>query len=54
MVAAVPFTKALGIFETCELVDNNLCGKLATSLELPIKFDERFKITCVPFFCCKS
>ena len=50
MVAAVPFTKALGIFETCELVNNNLFAKLVASLELPIKLDERFKITSVPFF----
>ena len=54
MVAAVPFTKALGIFKTCELVNNNLFAKLVSSLELPIKFDERFKITSVPFFYCKS
>ena len=50
MVAVVPFKKALGIFETCELVNNNLFAKLVASLELPIKLDERFKITSVPFF----
>ena len=42
--------KALRISETCVLVNNNLCGKLVSSLELPIKFDERFKVTSVPFF----
>ena len=28
-------------------VNNNLCGKLVSSLELPITFDERFKVTSV-------
>ena len=28
---------------------NNLCGKLVFSLEQPITFDERFKVTSVPF-----
>ena len=32
------------------LVNNNFCEKLVSSLELPIKFDERFKVTSVPFF----
>ena len=32
------------------LVNNNLCGKLVLSLELPFKFDERFRVTSVPFF----
>ena len=35
---------------TCVLLNNNLCGKLVSSLERPIKFDERFKFTSVPFF----
>ena len=29
---------------------NNLLGKLVSSLELPTTFDERFKVTSVPFF----
>ena len=41
---------ALRIFETCVLVNNNLCGKLVSSLELSIKFYERFKVTLVLFF----
>ena len=49
MLADEPFEKALRIFETCILVNNNLCGKLVLSLELLIKFHERFKITSVPF-----
>ena len=44
------FAKGLKIFETCALANNNLCGKLVASLELPIRFDERFKVTLVPFF----
>ena len=34
----------------CVLVNNNLCGKLYSPLELPITFDEKFKVTSVPFF----
>ena len=33
ILADKPFTKALGIFETCVLFNNNLCGKLVSSLE---------------------
>ena len=50
ILADEPFAKALRIFGTCVLVNKNLCGKLVLSLELPIKFDEKFKITSVPFF----
>ena len=42
--------KALQTFETCVLDNNNLCEKLVSLLELPIKFDERFKVTSVSFF----
>ena len=49
MIADKPFSKALRIFETCVLVNNNSCGKLVSSLELPIKFDKRFKVTSAPF-----
>ena len=49
-MADKPFGKAWRIFETCVLVNKNLCGKLVSSLELAIKFDERFKVTSVPFF----
>ena len=44
------FAKALHMFETCVSVNNNLCGKQVSSLECPIKFDERIKATSVPFF----
>ena len=50
ILADEPFAKTLRIFETCVLVNNNLCGKLVLSLELPIKFDEKFKVTSVLFF----
>ena len=43
------FLKALWIFETYLLVNNNSCGKLISSLELPIKIDGRFKVTSVSF-----
>ena len=39
------FAKALRSLETCVLVNNNLWGKLLSSLESSILFDERFKVT---------
>ena len=45
--------KALRSLETFVLVNNSLWGKLFSSLESPIKFDERFKVTSVPFFYCR-
>ena len=39
------FAKFLRIFETCVSVNNNFCGKLLSSLELPIKINKRFKVT---------
>ena len=50
MLADEPFVKALQIFETCVSVNNNLFEKLVSSLEHPLKFDERRKVTSVPFF----
>ena len=50
MLADKPFVKGLRIFETWVLVNNNLCEKLVSSLELSMKFDERFKVTLVTFF----
>ena len=35
--------------ETFVLVKNNLCGKLVSSLEFPIKFDDKFKVTLAKF-----
>ena len=49
LLADKPFAKVLQIFETCVLVNNNLCGKLISFLKLPINFDERFKLNSVPF-----
>ena len=37
-------------FATCLLVNNNLCEKLVSSLELPIIFDDNLKTTSVSFF----
>ena len=38
-LADKPFSKDLGMFETCVLVNNNLWQKLILSLELPTTFD---------------
>ena len=45
-----PFAKALQILETYVSVNSTLCGKLFSSLESPVTFDERFKVTSRPFF----
>ena len=50
MLAHEPFSKALQLFETCVSVNNSFDGKLVSSLEFSIKFDERFKVTSAPFF----
>ena len=50
ILAKEPFAKTLQSLETCVLFDNKLSKKLVSSLELPIKFDERFKVTSVLFF----
>ena len=42
--------KALQRFETCVLVNNNLCGKLFSTLESPVTFDQSFNVTSVSFF----
>ena len=39
------FANALRIFETYISFNKNLSGKLVSSLEFPIKFDERIKVT---------
>ena len=38
ILAEESFAKALRDFETCVLVNNNLCGKLFSSLESPTAF----------------
>ena len=43
------FAKGLQSFETCVSVNNKSRGKLFSWLELPTIFDERFKVTAVPF-----
>ena len=48
------FTKDLLSLDTCASVTNNLCEKLASSLESPIRFNESLlqlvKVTSVLFF----
>ena len=44
------FTKALQIFATCLLVNNNSCRKLVLPLELPIMFDDNFIVNSFAFF----
>ena len=50
VLADETFAKAFTMFETCASVNNNLYGKSVSSLEIPIKCDERFKVTSVPIF----
>ena len=45
-----PFAKVLRILQICVLVNNDLGGKLISSLELLSIFDERFIVTSLPFF----
>ena len=44
------FAKDLRRFATCLLLNNNSCGKLVSSSELPIIFDDNLKTTSVSFF----
>ena len=46
----VLLAKALRRFATCLSVSNNLWGKLVSSCELPITFDDSLKTTLVSFF----
>ena len=50
ILADEPFAKVLRSFKTSVLLNNNLWGKLFSSLESPTIFDERFNVTFVPFF----
>ena len=45
--------KALQRFVTCLLVNNNLCGKLVSSSELPTIFDDNLRNTSVWFYIAK-
>ena len=44
------FAKAWQSLKTFAVVNNNLCEELVSSLELPIAFDEGFKVAAVSFF----
>ena len=50
ILADEPFAKTLPSFETCVLVNSNLCRKVFSKLESPTTFDEIFRITSAPFF----
>ena len=50
ILAGKAFVKALEILKTCESVNDNLCEKLASSLEPPTTVDEWFKVTWAPLF----
>ena len=50
MLADELFWKSFTKSQICVLVNNNLCGNLISSLELPIIFNERFRVNSVPFF----
>ena len=43
------FKTTLRSLENCVLVNDNLCKKLYSSLELPVPFDKRFKVASIPF-----
>ena len=45
ILADESFAKALWIFETCVLVNNNVCRKMFPSLASEATFDESFKVT---------
>ena len=45
VLADQPFAKALQILKTCVLVNNNLNGKLFSSLEAQATIDESFEVT---------
>ena len=49
ILADEPFAKALEVYESCVLFNNNL-EKLVSPLKLPTIFDERFKFTLKSFF----
>ena len=52
ILAVKLFAKDLERFATCLLVNNNLCGKLVSPLELLIMFDDNLEATSVSFIYC--
>ena len=48
ILADEPFTKLLQILESCVSAKNNSCGKLVSSLKLPITSDGKFNVMSVP------
>ena len=50
ILADEPFAKALRIFETFVSANNSLYRELVSSIEFPIKFDEKLRVASVLFF----
>ena len=50
MLADEPFAKAWGSLDKHVSINDSLYGRLVSSLESRITFDERFEVTSVPFF----
>ena len=50
MLVDEAFQKALGSLYTYVLVNNNLYGKLVSSLGSPTSYHKKFKVNSVPFF----
>ena len=50
ILADEPFAKPLRSFETCALVNNNLCGELFSSLVSPTTFEELESPFFIPDF----
>ena len=44
------FARVLGRFSACLLVNNTVCGKLLSSLQLAIVIDDNLKVIRVSFF----
>ena len=50
MLTSELIVKALQKFAACLLFNDNVCGKLVSSSDLPITFDNNLKTTSVSFF----
>ena len=50
ILAEEPFTKVLQSTKTYVLVNNSLCGKLYSSLELLFTFNEKFRVPSLAFY----
>ena len=50
ILADESFAETFRSLENCVSVKNNLCGKLVSSLESSVTFDQKYKVTLLPFF----